>query len=211
MALRKKTPTGKVASPGYPPAFRSLVEEAATAYHHPQVLRGALRRGEGGHSDLHRVRHVPLQRERGREGLEPPPGRPRDRHPVAAGAHRQPGGSRQGGRASTDRQDEGRGLAEVISQVNKEALAKLVDAATLQALVVKTAEGELPLQVSVRVDNTYKAEIASKLSANFPGSSPRSSSGGAATPRSRPASEPETNAAMNKLRGRSSRKAAIQA
>lgn len=54
-------------------------------------------------------------------------------------------------------------LVELISQVNKEALSKVVDAATLASLVKRDENGEAPLQISVRTVGEFKSEVGAFL------------------------------------------------
>lgn len=57
-------------------------------------------------------------------------------------------------------------LVELISQVNKEALSKVVDADTLNALIKRDETGEAPLQVSVRVAGEYKGQIGAFMASD---------------------------------------------
>jgi hypothetical protein len=50
-------------------------------------------------------------------------------------------------------------LVELISQVNKEALAKVVDSDTLKSLIKRNDDGDVPVQIAVRVDNEYKLAV----------------------------------------------------
>lgn len=50
-------------------------------------------------------------------------------------------------------------LVELISTVNKTALEKVTSKETVDAFVKKDENGDVPVQVSVRVDSAFRAEI----------------------------------------------------
>jgi len=210
MALRKKTPTGKVASPGYPPAFRHLVEEAATAYTTHKFFEERYGEVKDDLQTYIESDTCPFNVNVGEKGSNPR----LDGLGIVILSQPERIDNQKAAAKVVELLQTGKmnvaDLAEVISQANKDALSKLVEAATLQPLVVKTAEGELPLQGCVRVGGAYKAEIVSKLSSNFP----RVKSAAEVTlvqPDPTAPLSPVTNEAVQKLRSRSSRKAAVQA
>ena len=165
MAIVKKGKKG-VEKPGYPSRFVSLVEKAATLQTTAAFFDAEFGVAKSDISDYLNEEDCPVQVRVGEKGGNPKV------DGIATVIVSQPERLDNKAAAQLVATLVGEGkinaadLAELISQVNKDALSKVVDPATLASLVKKDETGEVALQISIRADNAFKASVTEKLTKN---------------------------------------------
>jgi len=161
MALVKKGK--KVEKPGYPSAFVALVEKAATLQTTKSYFEDLFTVTKSEIAQYVAAEDSPVQVNVGEKGSNPKV------DGVATVIFSQP--ERLDNQAAAtvvaqllaDGKINASDLGEIISQVNKEALAKVVDSDTLASLIKRDETGEVALQVSVRTAAEYKADVTKRL------------------------------------------------
>jgi len=161
MALVKKGK--KVEKPGYPSAFVALVEKAATLQTTQKYFEELFGSTKAEIADYVNAENSPVTVNVGEKGSNPKV------DGVATVIFSQP--ERLDNQAAAtvvaqllaDGKINASDLGEIISQVNKEALAKVVDSDTLASLIKRDETGEVALQVSVRTAAEYKADVTKRL------------------------------------------------
>lgn len=161
MAIVKKG--SKVSKPGFPSEFVSLVTRAATAQTYKACFESVFDGVKGEIEGYLTAEDCPVTINVGEKGANP------KIEGVGTVIVSQP--ERLDNKAAAaviaDLVAEGKinaaDLTALISSVNKEALSKVVDAETLKGLVKTDDSGDVKLQISVRTDGSFKADVSSRF------------------------------------------------
>lgn len=167
MALKKKDPKGQVATKTYPAEFVTMVDEAARFSVTCDYFDDRFKESKKGLQSYIEADGCPFEIVVGEKGSNPKidgvgtlivsqPERLNNKLAAAKIVAL----LQSGGMQIAD-------LLEVVSQVNREALEKIVGAEAVKDCIAKNEAGELPLQLSLRVAASYKDEITANLDRNF--------------------------------------------
>lgn len=160
MAINKKG--SKVAAPGYPSRFVELVESAAKAYTVSQWFRGQYDGIKKQLGEYLEDANCPVTINVGQKGASPriegvgtlivtQPERLDNQSAIAEVVRLL--------KAEIIRPDD---LIDLISSVNKEGLSRVTD---VSAFIKRDANGDLPVEMSVRVDKALASDIVAGLDA----------------------------------------------